>query len=101
MSSSASETITAAHVRMALSILITLAVVVLVGREIYREQTAALEQCAPECDLLGVAGAATEVVIAGALAVPTFSPRGVPVGIVLSLLVGVWLVQFVRVGPRV
>ena len=101
MSSSASETITAAHVRTALSILITLAFFGLVGREIYHEQTAALDQCAPDCDVLGFAGAATEVVIAGALAVPTFSPRGVPVGIALSLLVGVWLVQFVRVGPRV
>ena len=101
MSSSTSEAITGAHVRTGLSILITLAILGLVGREIYHEQTAALDECAAGCDLLGVADAATELVIAGALAVPTFSPGGVPVGIVLSLLVGVWLVQFVRVGPRV
>ena len=99
--SESSEAITAAHVRTGLSILITLAIVGLVGREIYHENQSALEQCAPDSDVLGVAGAATEVVIAGALAVPTFSPWGVPVGIVLSLLIGIWLVQFVRVGPRV
>ena len=98
---SPSELLTAARMRTLLTILITVTIMILTAREIYHEQKTAIEHCMPDCDVLGFAGAATEVVIAGALAVPRFSPGGVPVGIVLSLLVGVWLVQFVRVGPRV
>jgi len=79
--------------------MVVLAVVVISGRAVYREQAAALEQCAPQCDLLGVAAAGTETIFAAAVAVPTFSAWGLPVGIVLCLLFLMWLVQHVRVKP--
>ena len=81
------------------------AVVVLVvsitGRTVYWEQQGALETCAPECRLLAVAGAGADVVLSATLAVPTFSAFGLPIGIGLSLLFLLWLLQFVQTGPRV
>ena len=74
-------------------------VVYLVGREVYIEQQGALAACAPKCDLLGTATAGAEVVLSGALAVPTFSAFGLPLGIGLSLLFLLWLLQFARVRP--
>jgi hypothetical protein len=79
--------------------MVVLAVVVISGRTVYREQSAALEQCAPQCDLIGVAGAAIETVFAAAVAVPMFSAWGLPVGILLSVLFLLWLLQHVRVDP--
>jgi len=76
-------------------------VVSIVGRSVYRKQEGALETCAPECDLLAVAGAGADVVLSAALAVPTFSAFGLPVGVGLSLLFLLWLLQFVQAGPRV
>jgi len=78
---------------------VVLAVVVITGWTVYREQAAALERCTPQCDLLGVAGAGIETVLAAVIAVPTFSVWGVPVGIVLSLLFLMWLLQHVRIRP--
>jgi hypothetical protein len=64
---------------------IVLLVAFITGRTVYREQDAAFEQCTPECDLIGFAGAGVEVVLSAATAVPTFSAWrvfGVDIGVV-------------------
>lgn len=94
-----SGVITPRRVGRLLSWTIVALVVYLTGREVYTEQQGALAACAPECDLLGVATAGAEVVFSGALAVPAFSAWGLPVGIGLSLLFGLWLLQFVHSDP--
>jgi len=80
---------------------IVLLVAFITGRTVYAEQQAALATCAPECDLVAVAVEGIDVVVAAALAVPTFSAFGVPVGVGLSLLISLWLWQVVHHGPRV
>lgn len=99
MSSSASDLSTPRRVQQLVSWGIVLLVVFITGRTVWREQDAALEQCTPECNLLGFAGAGVDVVLSAATAVPTFSAWGLPVGVVLSLLFLMWLVQHVRVDP--
>ena len=97
MSSSASKLLTPRRVQQLVSWAIVLLVVFITGRTVWREQQTALDQCAPECDLVGVATAGAETVFAGAIAVPTYSAWGLPVGIGLSILFLLWLLQFVHV----
>lgn len=97
--SESSSLITPRRVQQLVSWAIVALVMFITGRTVYREQAAALEQCTPECDLIGVAGAGVDVVLSGALAVPTFSAWGVPVGIGLSLLFLMWILRNVRARP--
>lgn len=95
--SSASDSIT---VNRAVRLLVALGVAVLVGRGVWQEQQAALERCAPGCDLAGWAVAGVETVVLSPVATATITVGAVPVGAIAVVILILWLLQFVRT-PRV
>jgi len=71
--------------------LIGLFVAGLVGWSVLVAQRAAIEQCAPGCDVRGL-------VVTHAASVVTFTIGPVPVGAGVLAIVGLWIVQAVRAG---
>ena len=101
MSSSASESSNASRAADVVSLLVGLFVAAMVGHTVMVEQRAALEQCAPSCDLRGLIVAQAETVVTTPVALATVTLGPVPVGAVALLILFRFIVVYMVDPPRV
>lgn len=87
MTDSASESSKASRAADVVSLLIMLFVAALVGHTVLVEQRAALEQCAPSCDLRGLILAQSDAIVSWPFALATFTVGPWPVGAVALVIV--------------
>lgn len=101
MSESASGSSKASRAADVVSLLVGLFVAAMVGHTVMVEQRAALEQCAPSCDLRRLIVAQADAIVTWPVALARVTVGPVPVGAAAIVIVCLFLLRYVRVGPTV
>jgi len=81
------------------SLLVTGAIVVLVGQEVVAAQRDAMTQCSPGCNMLGYSSAAVDAVLATPGAIASVWVGPFPLGWIVLGGLCLFLLQFVRADP--